>query len=138
MNQIDYFKYTVNITKSQSNCEFRFLKNNEKIGVIRFHINYNEITIGWVCITPPKSVIDHIVRTNSLFGVESYHRKGYGTMMLKIFEEYIKNNHRYVRKMLLIPESFDGKNKNGLCNFYEKSGFQQETYGLPCYYKNLL
>ncbi len=137
MNLDLHFTYNVHIPKSHSNCEFHFLKNNEKIGIVRFHINYNEITIGWVCITPPKRIIDLVIKNNSSEGIETYHRKGYGTMMLKLFEEYVKKNHRYVTKMLLIPEYFDGKNKNGLCSFYEKSGFQQETYGLPCYYKKI-
>ena len=127
-NMNNKLTYKVHLTSSLNNCIFDFYLNNDAIGIINFHIDYSQATIGWLCIKPT-------IKPNILI---SKHRKGYGTKMLKLFEEYIKNNHRYVKKILLIPEYFDGKNKNGLCAFYEKSGFNQETYGLPCYYKNVL
>ena len=128
-NKNDNFSYNIDIVSrnnySQS-LNFNFYRNKEKIGIIQYIIEYNQITIGWLSIIP----------TNSDQSI-SYHRKGYGTQMLKLFEKYVLRNHKIVSKLVLIPKDFDGITKNNLCTFYEKSGFLQETNGFPFYIKKL-
>jgi len=105
---------------------FNFYKNNEKIGCIDYYIEYTQITIIWLIIN------------------EELNGLGYGSRMLSMFIDYIlkikKKNKKInnmdinkISKIILIPIKFDGKNKNWLCNFYEKNGFIQEKYGYPFY-----
>jgi hypothetical protein len=96
-------------------------KDNKKvkIGFVRFCIEYSQITI---CL---------------LFIYEKYRCQGYGSKSLYLFEKYILENYKMVKDIVLIPEHFNGHDKNGLCLFYEKNGFVQESKGLPVYIKNL-
>ena len=122
--------------KTGNMMSFNFYKNNEKIGCIDYYIEYTQITIIWLIIN------------QELNGL------GYGSRMLSMFINYIlkmkmknknkKNNMNMnqnmnkISKIILIPINFDGKNKNWLCNFYEKNGFTQEKYGYPFYIHNIL
>ncbi len=101
-----------------SDNKFHFYRNNEDIGIIKFRIEYNQIRIGWLCI-----------KAGNLQTFESYYRRGYGTKMLKSFEIYISNEYPMAENIFLVPEYFDGKNKNNLCTFYEKSNYYQICYG---------
>ena len=112
--------------KSGNMMSFNFYKNNEKIGCIDYYIEYTQITIIWLIIN------------------EELNGLGYGSRMLTMFIDYIlkikKKNKKInnmdmnkISKIILIPINFDGKNKNWLCNFYEKNGFTQEKYGYPFY-----
>jgi hypothetical protein len=123
----DIFTYTLNDNKSKNNCRFNFYKNNSFFGMIQFHIEYNSIIIGWLCISPGINLTPPSIN----------HRKGYGTKMLQMFQEYILKNHQDIKYITLIPEKFDGNNKNILCNFYEKNGFIQESVGKPTYIKHI-
>ena len=114
------FSYKVN------NYDFHFYRNKDDIGIIKFHVEYSQITIGWLSIKP-----------GNMTTFESYHRRGYGTKMLKLFETYVSNKYPTVRQIVLVPEYFDGKNKNNLCTFYEKSNYYQEQYGYPFYIKKI-
>ena len=114
-------------TYKVSNGKFNFYRNKEDLGIIQFHLEYNQITIGWLCIKP-----------GNIKTLELYHRRGYGTHMLKLFEKYVIKNYPSVSSIVLIPEYFDGINKNGLCAFYEKSDYYQEKYGYPYYIKKLV
>jgi hypothetical protein len=132
LDKTDNFRYNVTCTLSNNqnnnkNYKFNFYKNNENIGNIIYYIEYNQITIGWL------SILESGLTNPSV----SYHRKGYGTFMLKIFEKYVLNKYPQISKFVLIPKYFDGINKNYLCYFYEKSGFIQESTGYPFYIKNL-
>lgn len=133
-NNKSTYKYKVHLTPSLSMCKFDFYLNNDDIGVINFHIEYSQVTIGWLCIKPYTGTY---ITGMDISKLVLNHRKGYGTKMLELFFKYIKERHKKVKSIVLIPEYFDGVNKNGLCNFYEKSGFHQETMGLPCYIKHL-
>ncbi len=93
--------------------------NKTPIGFIRFHIEYSQIIISLVFI------------------YEEYRGKGFGTKVLETFEKYISKNHKSIKDLVLIPEYFNGIEKNGLCLFYEKNGFIQESKGLPVYIKNI-
>ncbi len=123
----DIFTYNVMINNNKNNCKFNFYKNNEYFGMILFHIEHTSIVIGWLCISPGINLTPPSIN----------HRKGYGTKMIQIFEKYVLENHPYIKYFTLIPEKFDGINKNILCNFYEKNGFIQEILGLPTYIKHI-
>jgi hypothetical protein len=80
--------------------------------------------IAWLCILPSTGSPPN-----------DNHRKGYGTKMLAMFQEYIMTTQPFVKALVLIPEHFDGINKNNLCTFYEKSGFVHERPSFPTYIK---
>ncbi len=114
-----------NITNSEPS-QFNFFINQKNIGYIRYYIEYNQITIIWLCILS-----------------EQNHNKGYGSLMIKLFLDYLnkninknKNMHK-IKSVVLIPDKFDGYHKNILCFFYEKNGFIQEINGKPFYIFNL-
>jgi GNAT superfamily N-acetyltransferase len=104
-----------------SNCIIQFFNQPNKIliGFVRFHIEYSQIIISL------------------LFIYEEYRGKGFGTKVLDTFEKYISKKHKSIKDLVLIPEYFNGIEKNGLCLFYEKNGFIQESKGLPVYIKKL-
>jgi hypothetical protein len=110
-------KYKIIIPSNKTNCKFILVKNKEHIGSIDFHIECNQITICWLCIN-----LD-------------IQRCGYGSKMIKMFEEYISKNHQSINTIVLIPEYFNGVDKNSLCIFYEKNGYIQESIGYPYYIK---
>ena len=85
--------------------------------MIDFYIEYNQITITWLNIKD-----DHELRN-----------KGYGSKMLKMFVQYVTKNMKNVNLIVLIPNKFDGMNRNWLCDFYEKNGFIQEAENYPFY-----
>jgi GNAT superfamily N-acetyltransferase len=114
------FSYRIETGASFNNCTFNFYLDKIHIGKIIFHISYTEIIIAWLTI----------------FSTDS-HRKGYGTKMLQYFEKYAVKTNPSVKSLVLVPKDFDGKNKNYLCTFYEKSGFVQEVKGHPSYIKKL-
>ena len=126
MNALSSFRYNIILgnNKNQFN-KFIFYKNQKIIGGIDFYIDYNQITIMWLYIIPDD------------FSENINRRRGYGTRMLKMFEEYIIKNHNRITEITLIPQYFNGTNKNYLCTFYEKSNYIQEKPGLPCYIKKL-
>jgi hypothetical protein len=99
------------------NSIYTFYKNNQMIGSIDFYLEYNQITISWLTIK------DH----------PELRHKGYGSKMLKMFIQYIIKNMKKINLIVLIPKKFDGKNRNWLCDFYEKNGFIQEAEGYPFY-----
>ncbi len=111
-----------NITNTQP-LQFNFFINNTNIGYIRYYIEYNQITIIWLCILSQQN-----------------HNKGYGSLMIKLFIEYLKKNKKMhkIKSIVLIPDKFDGYQKNILCLFYEKNGFIQEIEGKPFYIFNLI
>jgi len=121
------FTYSLIINNNKNNCKFNFYKNNEYFGMILFHIEYNSIVIAWLCISPGINLTPPSIN----------HRKGYGTKMLKMFEEYILENYQNIKYITLIPEKFDGITKNPLCIFYEKNGFIQECVNNPTYIKQI-
>ena len=96
--------------------QFNFFISNQHIGYIKYYIEYNQITIIWLCIL-----------------LEENRNKGYGSDMIKMFIKKIKKNMKNIRSIVLIPDKFDGINKNILCNFYEKNGFVQEVECKPVY-----
>jgi hypothetical protein len=102
--------------------QFNFFINHQNIGYIRYYIEYNQITIIWLCIL-----------------LEQNHNKGYGSLMLKMFIEYLNKNKKMnqIINIVLIPDKFDGHHKNILCKFYEKNGFIQEIEEKPFYVFNL-
>lgn len=112
---------------STNNCIIYFYSHPEnrkgktkiKIGVIRFHIEYSQIIISL------------------LFIYEEYRNKGFGTQVLNTFDKYVLQKYKSVKEIVLIPEYFNGIEKNSLCLFYEKNGFRQENKGLPVYIKKL-
>jgi hypothetical protein len=112
-------KYSLEIT-SKDNYNFIFYISNKKTGLIRFYIEYSQIVINWLEII--------------LYEDRS---KGYGSEMLKSFEKYVTKNYKLVKDLVLIPEHFNGILKNGLCIFYEKNGFIQESNGNPTYIKKI-
>ena len=129
LNCCNVFSYKTH--KNGNMMSFNFYKNNEKIGCIDYYIEYTQITIIWLIIN------------QELNGL------GYGSRMLSMFIDYIlktKNKNKKINnmdmnkisKIILIPINFDGKNKNWLCNFYEKNGFTQEKYGYPFYIHKFL
>ena len=124
MNLI-YTLENISTNNSTNNCIIYFYNKHKNrkykinIGFIRFHIEYSQIIISL------------------LFIYEEYRGKGLGTKVLEIFEKYILQNHKTIKDLVLIPEYFNGIEKNGLCLFYEKNGFIQESKGLPVYIKNI-
>lgn len=102
-----------------SHPENRKGKNKIKIGFIRFHIEYSQIIISLVFI------------------YEEHRNKGFGSQVLNTFDKYILQKYKLVNEIVLIPEYFNGIEKNRLCLFYEKNGFIQESKGLPTYIKNI-
>ncbi len=110
--------------ENSSNCinfyqKHETKKHNTNIGFIRFHIEYSQIIISL------------------LFIFEEYRNKGFGSKVLNIFEKYIYKKYKSVKDIVLIPEYFNGIEKNRLCLFYEKNGFIQESKGLPTYIKSI-
>jgi GNAT superfamily N-acetyltransferase len=110
-------KFFLEPSLQKSNRIINFVNNNIKIGFIRFHIEYSQIIISL------------------LFIYEEHRNKGFGTLVLQLFEKYILQNHKTIKDIVLIPEYFNGIEKNRLCLFYEKNGFRQENKGLPVYIK---
>ena len=102
---------------------YTFYKNNQPIGLINFYMEHKQITITWLNIKD-----QHELRN-----------KGYGSKMLKMFIEYVTKNRnrnmgmKNINLIILIPNMFDGKNRNWLCDFYEKNGFIQEAKDYPFY-----
>ncbi len=107
--------FSYNITNT-SPAQFNFFINKRKLGYIKYYIECNQITIIWLCIL-----------------LEENHNKGYGSLMIKMFIEYVSKKINQIKDIVLIPYKFDGKNKNILCIFYEKNGFIQEIKGKPFY-----
>jgi RimJ/RimL family protein N-acetyltransferase len=103
-----------------SPSQFNFLMSNQQIGYIRYYIEYNQITIIWLCILLAEN-----------------RNKGYGSEMIRMFIKYVKKSIKKIDNIVLIPDKFDGINKNILCNFYEKNGFIQEAKDKPFYIFNL-
>ncbi len=95
------------------------IENKISIGFIRFHVEYSQIIISLIFI------------------YEEYRGQGFGTKVLDVFEKYISRMYKSVKDIVLIPEYFNGFEKNRLCIFYEKNGFIQESKGLPVYKKKL-
>ncbi len=129
LNCFNIFSYKTD--KNGNMMSFNFYRNNQKIGCIDYYIEYTQITIIWLIIN------------------EELNGLGYGSRMLSMFIDYIlkikKKNKKInnmdmnkISKIILIPIKFDGKNKNWLCNFYEKNGFTQEKYGYPFYIHKFL
>ena len=117
------FKIIKNITTQST---FNFYKNGQPIGFIDYYYEYTQIVISMVYINQDNDD-DNI----------QYRRKGYGSIMIKNFINYVKKTFDMVNKIVLIPSKFDGVNKNWLCNFYEKNGFVQERNGFPFYIKKI-
>lgn len=121
----DIFTYNIMNNNNKNNCKFNFYKNNDFFGMILFHIEHNSLIIAWLCISPGINLTPPSIN----------HRKGYGTKMFRMFEQYILDTYPEIKYFTLIPEKFDGVNKNTLCYFYEKNGFIQELEGNPTYIK---
>jgi GNAT superfamily N-acetyltransferase len=111
-------KFFLEPSLQKSNRIINFVNNNIQIGFIRFHIEYSQIIISYIFI------------------FEEHRNKGFGTLVLQLFEKYILQKHKTIKDIVLIPEYFNGIEKNRLCLFYEKNGFRQESKGLPVYIKN--
>ncbi len=119
--------YTYKITKNtDTQYKFNFYKNNDMIGFIDYYNEYMQIVISMVYINQDNEKDDI-----------QYRRKGYGSLMIQTFINYITKTFKIVNKIILIPSKFDGVNKNWLCKFYEKNGFVQERNGFPFYIKEV-
>ncbi len=118
------------ISISYPNNIYTFYRNNQPFGTIDFYLEHNQLSIKWL----------HIKENNE-------QRKGYGSRMLKMFIDLIIKNKKRKGKgkctmstidtIVLIPNKYDGNNRNWLCDFYEKNGFIQESKGYPFYIMKL-
>ena len=120
------FKIIKHIKNVSTQFTFNFYKNGQDIGFIDYYDEYTQIVISMVYINQDSDT-DNI----------QYRRKGYGSLMINNFINYVKKTYDMVNKIVLIPSKFDGVNKNWLCNFYEKNGFVQERNGFPFYIKKI-
>ena len=127
---MDTYSFTYKIAKkTYTQSTFNFYKNEENIGFIDYYNEYTQIIISMVYINPDNDKDDN--------NVIQYRRKGFGSLMIKFFIDYVKKSFDMVNKIVLMPSKFDGVSKNWLCYFYEKNGFTQERNGFPFYIKKL-
>jgi len=133
-------EYRTDIDKDTGLYQFHFFINNKEDGNIKYKfIDVDSIYIAWVFIRPFREINGEII---------TYSGKGYGTLMLKEFEEFVKQKYPEIKYIKLTVKGYSGNKNNkiknhngrakcGLCIFYEKSGYEESIDNSSEYIKKI-
>ncbi len=106
-------KYTHNENYNYYEIKLIDLKNNNLIGFVNYKFNYKGVKTAWL---------------NLIKVEDNYQSKGFGNVLLKLFEKECINNRFYNIEGKFFPENDHAK------PFYEKNGYKIEKE----YYETLV